>query len=331
MKAASLLAVALLAFPGWGLECSHPVLLPGEAVEVWLPAGEGPPELTFCGEPFPVSWTSQPQGDKVLWQAHLPDHLPPGVWLVQHHSQCGSFFRAPPGWAVAELVGLEGASLTAPGLLVLSRPGGVEVTGPAGDWKLSYQFPGQETRELAVSLAPGERRQFTLGYVDLHPSTPVALPGHAFLLRADIFSPVDLPSTAAALVLPPGWGAQPAPCDGCPPAGLEPIPAGVPTARAWLVQVPPGALGTYSLALELAGMGLRGEVAVEVATTLPVEVVVGHWDVRRDRLDLTLPPSIEYEQLLWATTFVGRELPFSGRVLTRGDLERLAQLWQQAD
>lgn len=328
MKAASLLAVVLVAIPGWGLEFPHAVLLPGEPLEALLPMEEGPPELIFCGEAYPASWTVHPSGGQALWRAQLPADLPAGIWLLQHNSECTAFLRAPEGWAVLVLVGAEGAFVSAPGLVVL-RGQEVEVAGPAGDWKLHYQFPGQETRELAVSLSPGERRQITLGYVNLSLSTPTTLPGYEFLLQAEILSPVGLPSTAAGLQLPPGWQAQPAPCQGCPPTGLEPIPAGVVTMRAWRIRPPQEALGSHTLVLALEEVGLRGQVTVEVAYTLPVEVVVAHWNLAQDELDLTLPPKIEYEQLLWAVSFLGRELPHTGRVLTRGELERLAQLWQE--
>jgi len=58
-------------------------------------------------------------------------------------------------------------------------------------------------------------------------------------------------------------------------------------------------------------------------------VVVSHWDTQADRLDLTLDQRITYQQLLWAVSLLGREVPYSGRTMTQEMLDRLAELWAQ--
>jgi len=41
-----------------------------------------------------------------------------------------------------------------------------------------------------------------------------------------------------------------------------------------------------------------------------------------------LDPTIDYEQLLWAASLLGQEVPYTGRVMSTGMLDRLAELWE---
>ncbi len=83
------------------------------------------------------------------------------------------------------------------------------------------------------------------------------------------------------------------------------------------------------LTVGLPDLGVEAHAALTVANRLPSRVVVCHWDVTADWLDLSLPCEVTYARLLWATAFVGRELPFTGRIFTRSELDALAAEWQK--
>lgn len=332
MRAAGIAALILtIAVAGWALEGARPVFFAEEPVVLFAPPGADAPVLSFNGEQYPTTWTRQPGDRWVRWEGVLPDQAPLGIWVATSGLECTAFLRVPSDWAVLELRGVTGLTVEAPGRWIIPGPQGIVVTGPAGEWQVHYSFPGQgESRSLDVSLAPREWKTILIGLLELAPSTPLVLPGYDFLLKARILSPVEIPSLAEALALPPGWSAEPASCQGCPPALDEPVPEDILTERAWLVHVPATApLGEYELLVQLPGAGLSAEVRIEVVRWLPVPVVVAHWDTQADALDLTLDPGITFEQLLWAASLLGREVPHSGRTMTPAMLDRLAELWAQ--
>ncbi len=332
MRAAGIVASILsLTIAGWALEPARPVFFSDEPVVLFTPRGADAPVLSFNGESYPLTWTSTPDGGQTRWEGALPEQAPLGIWVASSGSDCVSFLRVPPDWAVLELQGVAGLLVEAPGRWGLPGPQGTVVAGPAGEWQVRYSFPGlAASRSLDLSLAPHEWRTIPVGYMELTPSTPLVLPGYDFLLKVRILSPVGISSLTEALTLPPGWGADPTYCQECPPELDEPVPEETPTDRAWLVHVPPTApVGEYTLRVQLPGAGLSGEVRVEVVRRLPVSVVVSHWDTQADRLDLTLDQGITYQQLLWAVSLLGREVPYSGRTMTQEMLDRLAELWAQ--
>ncbi len=331
MRAAGIAALILATtLTGWAMEMVRPVLFSDEPVTVVTPPEAPAPKLEFCGQPYQVDWSSQPVTGGVRWEADFPRGAPLGVWVVSDLKGCISFLRIPATWAVLELAGAAGAEVEAPGLYQITVPGGVLVIGPAGEWDIAYCFPGQDPpHALHPSLNPHDWQRLLIGRLDLVPSSPLVLPGHEFLLRAVVLSPVDIPALEEALELPSGWTATPAACSACPPEMAEPIPAGVLTTRAWRIWVPEDTpTGTYSIRATLPGIGLVGSLNLEVAARLPIRVVVAHWDTTTDRLDLTLDPTIDYEQLLWAASLLGQEVPYTGRVMSTGMLDHLAELWE---
>ncbi len=323
---AALFLAASLGIAGWAGGTPGPILFADEPLVV---AGGARPTLEFCGERVPLEWHREAGSGGGNWSASLPSDAPLGVWVVRAGGECFSFLRIPANWAIVELTGAGRAEIEAAGLTVLPVGGRVFVVGRAGDWLISYAFPGNRPRELRLSLSPHERRLIALGYVGLSLSTPVAMPGTDILLTATILSPIDIPSLSGALGLPPGWTAVPVSCETCPISSEEPIPAGVTATRAWRIHVPSSLEpGAYGISLSLPGTELADSATLEVARELPVEVVVAHWDVERNALDLTLPPEITYDQLLWATGLLGRKVPYSQDVMTADTLDELASLWR---
>lgn len=331
MHAAGIAALVLtITIAGWALDAVRPVFFADEPVVLFTPPGADAPVLSFNGKPYHLTWSSTPDEGQARWEGALPDRAPLGIWVASSGLDCVAFLRAPREWAVLELQGVAGLLVEAPGRWILPGAGGAVVTGPAGEWQVRYSFPGQAARSLNVSLTPHEWRTILVGYLELAPSTSLVLPGHDFLLKARILSPVGIPSLAEALMPPPGWSAELTYCQECPPELDEPVPEETHTDRAWLVHVPRTApVGEYTLLVQLPEAGLSGAVQVKVVRRLPVSVVVAHWDTKTNQLDLTLDQGITYQQLLWAASLLGQEVPYSGRTMTQEMLARLAELWAQ--
>jgi hypothetical protein len=108
----------------------------------------------------------------------------------------------------------------------------------------------------------------------------------------------------------------------------NPLPEGLVTSLSLLVEVPPKASGKYSLTIYLSELALDRQATLIVAEHLPPEVVVAHWDVKTERLDLTLPHTVSYEQLCWAASHVGERLPHTATDLSKRILENLTKRWQ---
>ncbi len=331
MRAVGIAALILaMTISGWAMELARPVFFSDEPVTLLTSPDAPTPKLEFCGKPYSVEWTSRRVAEGLRWEGHLPLDAPLGVWIASLPGECVSFLRISTDWAVLELAGAAGAEVEAGGLSIVPIPEETLVMGAAGEWELSYRFPGQRApHPLRVSLAPHEWQRILIGRLDLIPSSPVVLPNREFLLKAVVLSPLDVPALDGALELPAGWTATLAVCAACPPEMPEPIPAGVLTTRAWRIRVPEDApLGSYPVRVTLPSTHITGSLEVEVVNRLPVEVVVAHWDTETGQLDLTMDPGITYDQLLWATSLLGKEVPFSGRVLTQEMLDRLAAFWQ---
>jgi len=60
-------------------------------------------------------------------------------------------------------------------------------------------------------------------------------------------------------------------------------------------------------------------------------VVVGHWDVNRDDLDLTSPFSLTFERVLWAASLLGKPIPYTGEIMTSELLREILQKWASGE
>ncbi|MFH1610195.1 MAG: hypothetical protein ABID40_06180 [Candidatus Bipolaricaulota bacterium] len=325
MRAAAL-AVGLLYLGtvGVGLEVAHPALFPSEPLVVWTASGEGAPTASIAGTSWPVAWRQVVEAGRVRWEGSFPAEAPLGVWLVCTDRGCHAFLRVPGDQGLLEVEAAPGATLTLGGQArVGDAAGRAFFVATPGDYELVAVF-GNERLTRPVRIRPGQRIRLTLILATAELSTSAALPAHIVTLSVRIVAPRDLPTLVADLVVPEGWEALPNP-------GLfEPLPAGELTVRSWRVFIPADAPhGEHALTVGLPDLGVEAHAALTVANRLPSRVVVCHWDVTADWLDLSLPCEITYARLLWATAFVGRELPFTGRVFTRSELEALAAEWQK--
>lgn len=323
-RAVVVLSLALgLARGGLGLEVAHPVFFLSEPLVVWTAPGDGEVVVSYAGIPVPVGrWTKTPDGERIRWEAILVG--PPGVWIACTDRACHAFLRVPDDVAVVEVLASPRIPLALAGQRkVADRSGRAFFIVPPGKYDLGAEWGG-EAVVRAVAVGPGERTTLTLALAAAGVSTPVALPGSTVTLTVRLVSPRDAPSAEAELTLPVGWEATPA------PGVYDPLRAGRLAVRTWRVTVPDSALpGEYTVGLAFPALGMVAQATLAVARYLPPWVVVCHWDVTADRLDLSLPCAITYARLRWAATFVGRELPFTGRVFTRSELEALAAEWQR--
>jgi len=323
---AGLLAVAALLAPGIvgvGLDVAHVALFSHEPVVAWTLPGEEAPTATFSGTTWPVAWGQAPGEGRLRWEGTFPADAPLGVWLICTDRGCHALLRLARDLGLLEVRAAPGATLTVGEHARLADGAGRAffVVVP-GEHELVAAV-GADRLPRTVTVRAGERTELVLILAAAEFSTTVAQPGRAVTLSVRIVAPRDLPTLDADLVFPQGWVADPNP-------GLfEPLAAGEPTTRSWRVSIPADApYGEYALTVGLPDLGTEVGAVLTLADRLPPRVVVGHWDIAANQLDLSLPGRITYERLLWATTFVGRELPFTGRVLTRTDLDLLAEEWR---
>ncbi len=309
---------------GMGLDAACPVFFLSEPLVLWTARGADPVRLVHSGETWEVAWRCAPEGERMRWEADLPSAAPAGVWIACTGSVCYAFLRVPDEMGVAEVRTSRGAALALSGQARVADASGraVFILAP-GDHELAAEVGGEEVRR-SVHIEPATRTAVTLVLASPETSTSVVLPGYRLTLSVRLISPRDLPTLNAEVELPAGWSYAPDP--GVP----DPVVGGRLTIRSWQVSVPPTASpGEYALAIGFPDLGLEAQVHVSVAHHLPAEVVVCHWDVTGEQLDLAARCAITYERLRWAATLVGQELPFTGRVFTLSELEALAAEWEK--
>jgi len=322
--AAFAIGLLYLGLVGAGLEVAHPALFPSEPLVVWTAPGEGVPTASIAGASWPVAWCQVAETGRLRWEGSFPAEAPLGVWLVCTDRGCHASLRVPEAHGLLEVEAAPGATLILGGhTRIADAAGRAFFVAAPGDYELVAAF-GNERLTRPVGIRSGERTQLTLILATAEVSTSTTVPGHIVTLSVRIVAPRDLPTLVADLALPAGWGALPKP-------GLfEPLSAGELTVRSWRVSIPADALhGEHALTVGLPDLGVEARAVLTVADRLPSRVVVCHWDVTADWLDLSLPCEVTYARLLWATSFVGRELPFAGRVFTRSELDALAAEWQK--
>lgn len=321
----ALIAVGMalaLGTAGAALDTVSPVLFASEPVVLRTAGGVGSPVLAHGGEVWEVTWRSAPDGGRVRWEADLGAGAPLGVWIASVGSASYAFLRAPDDLGLAAVRASPGTELAIAGeMRVADGKGWAFFLLPPGDHELVAQVGKEEVRR-SLRIEPGTRTNIALILASLETSTAVVLPSYSLTLFLHLIAPADLPALNAEVELPEGWSYAP------DPGVFDPVFRDRLTVRSWRISVPEAASpGDYELAIALPDFGLEARALVAVVHRLPFDVVVGHWDVTAEQLDLTLPCELTYDRLLWAATFVGRELPFTGRVFSPADLRELASRW----
>jgi hypothetical protein len=347
---------------GVGLDVAHPVFFLSEPVVLWTAPGVQDIVLSYFGVPVPVAWTRTPEGERVRWEAVVPGRA--GVWVACTDLACHAFLRVSDEVGVIEVQTSPGASLTVAGqrkvpdasgrAFFVVTPGDHVVVAEMGRRMSAQRLMVWPRERVAVDLVvrpPDEPRvppqprapvvtpapeepgihppppKVTPAVASVEVSTAVALPGHTVTLFVRLTSPRDFPALNADLVLPEGWEAIPT------PGTYDPLRAGEPTVRSWRLPIPEWVPERfYALAIRFPDLGTEAQVVpvLEVADRLPPRVVVAHWDIAANELDLSLPGRITYDRLLWAATFAGQTLPSANRTLSQEDLDALAREWKES-
>jgi len=308
---------------GLGLEAARRVLFVSEPVVLWTVPGEGDVVFTYSGVPVsPVAGRKSPEGDRIRWELDLGGG--PGVWLACTDLACFAFLRVPDEVGIVEVRAAPGAALRCAGQAVVADASGwAFFVVPPGDHGLQADL-GRDSLVRSLTLRSGERVTVALALASAAVSTPVAPPGSTLTLFLSVLPPRDLPTLDPRFELPGGWEVTPT-------SGVyDPLRAGELAVRSWRLTIPAGAeAGEYTVYVAFPDLDFTAQASLAVAYRLPPEVVVCHWDVTADWLDLTLPCELTYERLLWAASFVGRELPFTGRVFSQAEFQELASRWGQ--
>jgi len=330
-----------LAISGLALELASPVvLLPNEPLVVYTEPCESPPQLKACSAPVILEWkrTSLPDG-RTRWETILSGFTP-GFWEVSTNKGSVTFLLVSPLFGIVEILTQEERL--------------VEIRTSAGETYAGWATPQNSTlfiipyaclgpeiwpenvvqgertfRPQKLTLFPGTRIRLFIPNVLPELSSEEVLPGSTIAIgfSAPFSALVDFlfEPNLASFSLPEGWNAFPAPMEpGCPPLHRDFIPW-------WVVQVG-STPGIYKLSLSLRSpenpaFAILAEAEVKVVEKLSPKVVIGHWNVQENVLDLTQPYAITYERLLWAASLMGQPIPYTDTVMTPELWQELAKEW----
>ena len=212
--------------------------------------------------------------------------------------------------------------------------GPVQIVGINEQPAANYSLKASEGDRLSAqtALVGGLTASAKIGPPVIDLSTPIALPGSTVRLIMRLVPTRNLGALHLVPLLPPGWHIAPEGALTDTPQGLlwpNLLAVGQVTTVSLLISIPPDASGRYQLAVKAVELGEVKRITLGVGEYLPPEVVVSHWDIQTDRLDLCSPPTIDYGQLRWATTHLGETLPYTTRPLTKQILNALAERWQK--
>lgn len=316
--------VALVTAVGWAMELAHPVFFDCEPLVVWTRT-EDPPVLYFCGRPWPTEWRKNPDREGFRWETSLCG-APLGAWIVQSGRDSTAFLRVSSETSVLEIMG-------APPNACVSLDGEAHIVGEKGSSFFIVQ-PGVYTLvvehlcdrlEKELVLVPGQRMCIELSnFYDLQISSIQVLPGHKIALTLHVRSALSLPHLALELRLPFKWRAE------IPDEIFSPVPAAKWVERSFLVEVPAEVEeGVYTIVVRWQGLERAAKVAV-VQSLSPL-VVVGHWDVQKEELDLTQPFALTYERALWAASLLGKPVPYSTDIMTPELLQAILEKWASGE
>lgn len=274
------------------------------------------------------------------------DLLPPGPWKVATDRGECSFLLASPLWAIVE-VWAKGEPMVR-----MTTASGKEFVGraPATHPLVFLVEPASGGEEAWVrNEDPGGRPLSPPQRILLAPSTWIKLFFPSFFVRLTagevrpggevVLGIAAAPGFSAALVdflitpqklvdmiLPPGWEKEYLLQNKC----CEETKGFFPLVKIW---VPAHAsLGEYQIEImfknpEHPEIGHRLKLTLRVVEAFSPKEVIGHWDVRENRMDWTSPYALTFERLLWAASLLGQEIPYTGKVMTEELLQELAREW----
>lgn len=317
----SVALIVCLGLVGWAMEVSHPAFFPAEPLVVWT-EDVNPPTLFFCGNPWPADWHAEEEGGRFRWETAL-HQAPLGIWTICAEGICVAVLRVPQEASLVEIVGAPPGSFVHLGEQEIRAVGeqgrSFFVTTP-GEQKLILEYECGRFEEHIV-LAAGERLVFKFGeLLGLNVSSSEVLPGEKIRLELIGRSLIPLPYLAAQISLPENWRIE------TQEELLLPIPPQHQVHRNLTIRIPEdNACGTYEIAVRWQGWELKAKV--KVGDSLSPLVVIGHWDVQRNVLDLSSPFALTYERVLWASSLLGQPIPYTTELMTPELLNTVLEAW----
>jgi len=315
----------LLAFGtmGWALEVAHPVFFAREPVVVWTTPSEPDPALIFHDALWPTYWTRYEEEGRARWEADLKD-APLGVWMVCS-KECFSCLRVSEDHGLVEVrnapAGLE--IKLGDRVHVADSQGTTFFLVPPGVYALETEIFGEKLHRH-VHVYPGKREEIVLVSAALQPMSFWVFPGARLGMTISAQTAIDLPFLPVEVSLPSGWEGEPG------PDHLFPVPKETNVFRTWYISIPKNAKsGEYTCTFKV--FSLTVSTIVRVAEKLPPYVVVGHWDVNRDDLDLASPFSLTFERVLWAASLLGKPIPYTDEIMTSELLREILQKWASGE
>lgn len=329
-----------LSAPALALSLDSPFLLHDEPLVVITAAEEGEPWLELpSGFKYTVTWTPEPlKLGQVRWTAHLPTGAPYGPWLVRTVHGRWVIIRLPPFYAVVELHTFPSARIIAGAQeLVADRDGQCFLVF---DWlasgmpkevviRIEDQTNPQYKRNLPIPTGPNQRTRVFVELLSPILSSRVVLPGHEFLLQVPIYSKCEATLSEFRINFPEGWEYSLIHCH----------QEGQLAVLHFKVSVPHNAgVGSYPIHLinecrrrcfdNIAGDQIEFEIFV--SRFLPPLDVIGHWDLQKNDVDLTQPFAITYERALFASSLLGKQIPYTTEIMTSELLSKILQLWAES-
>jgi hypothetical protein len=315
-----ILALALaFGMVGWALEVAHPVFFAREPVVVWTLPDEPNPKLFLHDALWPTAWSCYEEEGRLRWEADLRD-APLGIWIVCGQD-CFSFLRVSEDYGLVEVhnapPGLE-ITLGEKTHLTDSR-GTTFFLVPSGIYSLETRVLGTRLKKQ-VHVYSGKREEVVWISASVKPTSSWAIPGTRIGMTIAAQTEFDLPFLPVEISLPPGWEGEPG------PDHLFPVHKETSALRTWYITVPKDAEpGEYLCTFTVLGFPVSAKI--RVAEKLPPLVVVGHWDVRKNELDLASPFSLTFERALWAASLLGQPVPYTDEIMTSELLFEILQRW----
>lgn len=328
-----------LAVSGIAFEMASPLILfPSDQLVVIVAPDESPPSIQSfpCGLAIPVKWEKFVMNSgKIQYKAYLSG-LSEGVWQVSTNKTTCTFLIISPFSSLVEvLVEVESlvtmTTVTGEVFAGVASPSDVLTFIVRACWGGTSARISSSRVSTRVILTPGNRIRVFLSDFELRVTSSEVLPGLSFILgfvtprRAPLAEYTLTPQQYIMPTLPPGWAAEYLIVNQhIEPLGLVPV---------LKINVPSDAKpGKYVLQITIKSprnpdFSCILEKEVVVTSKLSVKTVIGHWDVVTNKLDLTQPYALTYDRILWAATLIGREIPFTGVIMTQELLQSLAEEW----
>lgn len=327
----------LLHAPALAFSLESSLLLCNEPLVVVAAIDEGEPWLELpSGFKYSVTWSRELlRSGQARWKTFLPTDAPFGPWIVRTTHKRWVFIRLPPSYAIVEFQTIPYARISV-GFqeLIADKDGRGAVVF---DW-LAAGMPRelavlivdrinpQYNRTLRVPTGPSQRTRVFVGLLSPILTSSTILPGHEVLLRVPIYAACGVTLSELRVNVPEGWECSLIHYNQEDHLTVFHFKVGVPLSAR---------IGAHSIDLKFEYQCLEGvvfdklELKVFVSRFLTPLEVIGHWDLQKNDVDLTQPFTITYERALFASSLLGKRIPYTTEIMTPELLSKILRLWAE--